>query len=39
VGDAVRFGAAAGAIAVTKIGAQDSMPYRAEVDDLLFATR
>ena len=39
VGDAVRFGAAAGAIAVTKIGAQDSMPYRAEVDDLLFRTR
>ena len=39
VGDAVRFGAAAGAIAVTKIGAQDSMPYRAEVDDLVFGTR
>ena len=39
LGDAVRFGAAAGAIAVTKIGAQDSMPYRAEVDDLLFGTK
>lgn len=33
--DAVRFGAAAGALAVTKPGAQDAMPSRFEVEDLL----
>ena len=33
--DALRFGAAAGALAVTKPGAQGAMPYRAEVDELL----
>ena len=31
----VRMAAAAGALAVTKSGAQDSMPYRAEVEELL----
>ena len=31
----VRIAAAAGALAVTKSGAQDSMPYRAEVEELL----
>ena len=35
LGDAIRFAAAAGAIAVTKPGAQDAMPTRAEVDHLL----
>ena len=33
--DAVRFGAAAGALAVTKSGAQEAMPHREEVDSLL----
>ena len=33
--DAVRFGAAAGALAVTKPGAQEAMPTRQEVEDLL----
>ena len=33
--DAVRFGSAAGALAVTKSGAQEAMPYRHEVDALL----
>ena len=33
--DALRFGAAAGALAVTKPGAQDAMPNREEVEDLL----
>ena len=33
--DAVRWGCAAGALAVTKVGAQDSMPDRAAVSDLL----
>lgn len=33
--DAVRFGAAAGALAVTKSGAQDAMPTRAEIETLL----
>ena len=33
--DALRFGAAAGALAVTKPGAQDAMPYRSEVEGLL----
>ena len=33
--DALRFGAAAGALAVTKAGAQDAMPYRREVEDML----
>ena len=33
--DALRFGAAAGALAVTKPGAQDAMPYRQEVETLL----
>ena len=32
--DAVRFGAGAGALAVTKSGAQDAMPHRKEVDHL-----
>ena len=35
ISDAVRFGSAAGALAVTKSGAQEAMPYRAEVDALL----
>ena len=33
--EALRFGAAAGALAVTKAGAQDAMPYRREVEGLL----
>ncbi|MDP7628730.1 MAG: PfkB family carbohydrate kinase, partial [SAR202 cluster bacterium] len=33
--DAVRYGAAAGALAVTKPGAQDSMPTRQEVEAFL----
>ena len=33
--DAVRFGSAAGALAVTKSGAQEAMPFRAEVDALI----
>ena len=33
--DAVRFGSAAGALAVTKSGAQEAMPFRHEVDALL----
>ncbi len=33
--DAVRFGAAAGALAVTRPGVQDSIPSRSEVEDLL----
>ena len=37
--EALRFGAAAGALAVTKPGAQDAMPYRHEVEALLAATR
>ena len=32
--DALRLGAAAGGLAVTKPGARDAMPYRAEVDTL-----
>ena len=32
---AVRFAAAAGALAVTKSGAQDSMPTRQEVEALI----
>ena len=32
--DAVRYGCAAGALAVTRSGAQDAMPTRAEVDAL-----
>lgn len=36
--DAVRWGAAAGALAVTLIGAQDAMPERAAVERLLLAT-
>ena len=35
MGDAVRFGAAAGALAVTKPGAQEAMPSRSEVEALL----
>ncbi len=35
LGDAVRFGAAAGALAVTKPGAQEAMPSRSEVETLL----
>ena len=33
--DALKFGAASGGLAVTKPGARDAMPYRAEVDALL----
>lgn len=33
--DAVRYGAAAGALAVTRCGVQDSMPQRSEVEKLL----
>ena len=33
--DALRFGAASGALAVTKRGARDAMPYRSEVEGLL----
>ena len=33
--DAVKFGSAAGALAVTRSGAQEAMPYRAEVDALI----
>ena len=33
--EAVRYGAAAGALAVTRPGAQDAMPSRAEVESLL----
>ena len=33
--DALRFGAASGGLAVTKPGARDAMPFRAEVDELL----
>lgn len=33
--DAVRFSAAAGALAVTKLGVQDAMPTRTEVESLL----
>ncbi len=35
MGEAVRYGAAAGALAVTKPGAQEAMPSRAEVEALL----
>ena len=35
VGEAVRYGAAAGALAVTRRGAQEAMPTRAEVEALL----
>jgi ribokinase len=35
LGDAVRFGAAAGALAVTKLGAQEAMPSRSEVEAFL----
>lgn len=37
LGEAVRFGAAAGALAVTRAGAQEAMPDRAEVEGLLGA--
>ena len=33
--DAIRFGAAAGALAVTRRGVQDSMPWRSEVESIL----
>ena len=33
--DSVRFGAAAGALAVTRAGAQEAMPHRDEVDRVL----
>ena len=33
--EAVRFGCAAGALAVTRAGAQAAMPYRAQVEALL----
>ena len=33
--DALRYGAAAGALAVTRPGAQDAMPYTGEVEELL----
>ncbi len=35
LGEAVRYGAAAGALAVTRPGAQDAMPTRADVESLL----
>ena len=35
--EALRFGAAAGALAVTKPGAQSAMPFRQEADALLRA--
>ena len=35
LGEAVRYGVAAGALAVTKPGAQEAMPSRAEVEALL----
>ena len=35
LGDAVRYAAAAGALAVTRPGAQDAMPTRSEVESLL----
>lgn len=35
LGEAVRFGAAAGALAVTRLGVQDSIPSRSEVENLL----
>ena len=35
ISEAVRFGSAAGALAVTKSGAQQAMPFRREVDALL----
>ena len=35
VAEAVRYGTAAGALAVTKPGAQEAMPTRAEVEGLL----
>ncbi len=37
--EAVRFGCAAGALAVTKAGAQAAMPYRAQVEALLSLSR
>ena len=36
--EALRFGAAAGAMAVTKRGAQGAMPFRAEIEALLSST-
>lgn len=36
--EALRFGAAAGALAVTKSGAQDAMPFREEIESLLSST-
>ena len=33
--DALKFGAASGGLAVTKPGARNAMPYRAEVDELI----
>ena len=38
MGEAVRYGVAAGALAVTRPGAQEAMPSRAEVEALLSAT-
>ena len=35
LGDSVRFGAAAGALAVTRAGAQEAMPHRDEVERVL----
>ena len=35
LGEATRFASAAGALAVTKIGAQDAMPTRSEIENLL----
>ena len=35
IDNALKFGAAAGALAVTKPGARDAMPYRADVESLL----
>lgn len=35
LGEAVRFGAAAGALAVTKSGAQEAMPFRSELEEFI----
>ena len=38
IDNALKFGAAAGALAVTRPGARDAMPYRADVESLLAQT-
>jgi ribokinase len=35
IGEAVRFGSAAGALSVTRMGAQASAPHRAEIEAFL----